>query len=127
MAPHRLGCRSLKGQDIGRYPGLIRVYIESQAFPSPHDDLLRQLTASTWQLPDVVLQIAERFIQSGGGKASDMQCAESADGSEVAKLVVRLYAQTSDDAVKDKCLNHIDQMEFNGFYGIDQELNRVDR
>ena len=56
-----------------------------------------------------------------------MQCAESADGSEVAKLVVRLYAQTSDDAIKDKCLNHIDQMEFNGFYGIDQELNRVDR
>lgn len=117
----------LKGHDIGRHELLIRAYVESRAFPSPHDDLLRRLADSTWQLPDIVLRIAERYIEARGSQASDIQQAESTDGSEVAKLVVRLYAQTKDEAVKRRCLNHIDQMEFYGFFGVDQELHRIDR
>jgi hypothetical protein len=117
----------LGGQDIGRHEGLIRAYLESRAFPSPHDDLLRRLADSTWQLPDVVLRIAERFIEARGSRASDIQLAGFSDGSQVAKLVVRLYAQASDAAVKHQCLHYIDQMELHGFFGIDQELHRLDR
>jgi hypothetical protein len=117
----------LKGQDIGRYDGLVRAYVESRAYPSPHDDLLRRLADSTWQLPDIVLRIAERFIEAAGIRASDIQHASFSDGSQVATLVVRLYAQTADETVKRRCLDHIDEMELRGFYGIDQELSRVDR
>jgi hypothetical protein len=117
----------LGGQDVGRHEALIRAYVESQAFPSPHDDLLRRLADSTWQLPDVVLRIADRFIETRGNRAGDFQHAEFSDGSQVAKLIVRLYAQSSDEAAKRRCLDHIDQMELHGFFGIDQELHRVDR
>jgi hypothetical protein len=117
----------LKGQDIGRYEGLVRAYVESRAYPSPHDDLLRRLADSTWQLPDLVLRIAERIIGAAGSRASDIRHADFSDGSLVAKLVVRLYAQTTDETVKRRCLDHIDAMELLGFYGIDQELSRVDR
>ena len=42
-------------------------------------------------------------------------------------LVVRLYEQTRDETVKSQCLDMIDRMLDHGFFGIGEELAKLDR
>lgn len=113
--------------DLANYVDLIRFYVESRAYPSPHDDLLRQLERSSVQLPDVVLRLTERFIEVSGRDASNISTAAAGDASSVSKLIVRLYTQSTDEAVRTRCLDLIDEMERLAFYGIDEQLKEHDR
>jgi hypothetical protein len=113
--------------DLNDYADLIRMYIESPAFPSEHDDLLWQLDKTTWQLPDITIRLTERFIAEFGAAAGDISTAAFADAPTVSKLVIRLYTQSSDDDVKRHCLDLIDDMERLGFYGVDSQLAELDR
>ena len=118
---------SLKDADFSKYEDVIRAYIESAAFPSGHDFLLRRLEESTWQLPDITIRLAERFIAACGATAGDISTAAAGDSPTVSKLVVRLYTQTDDDTIRKKCLDLIDEMERLAFYEIDRQLAEHDR
>jgi hypothetical protein len=109
------------------FSDLISTYIESPAFPSLHDDLLRCLDHSSWQLPQITIRLAERFVAAAGSSAGDIATAAAADAPVVSKLVVRLYVQTSDESLQSKCLDLIDEMERFGFFGIDEQLAEHDR
>jgi hypothetical protein len=45
----------------------------------------------------------------------------------IAKIVVRLYAQTEDPAIQARCLSIINEMERHHFLGVSEELQRLDR
>ena len=62
----------LRDVDFGEFVDLIRVYGESPAYPSPHDHLFRRLEDSTWQLPEVSIRLAERFIATCGTQAGNL-------------------------------------------------------
>jgi len=113
--------------DLNEFIDLIRAYIESRAFPSSHDDLLRLLDKSTWQLPNITIRLAERFVSEFGAAAGDLSTAAAGDAPTVSKLVIRLCSQTSDTMVKSRCLDLIDEMERLGFYGIESQLAEHDR
>ncbi|NQT36977.1 MAG: hypothetical protein HQ581_05785 [Planctomycetes bacterium] len=119
---HHLG-----DEELGRLEDLIRKYLESPAFPSRHDGLLRVLDRSTWQLPDVTIRLAERFMETHGKSAGDISTAAAGDAPTVAKLVLRLYTQSPDENVQARCLDLIDQMEWDQFFGMDRELAQHDR
>jgi len=113
--------------DFDKYRALLEAYIESQAFPSQHDDVLSSLEESTWQLPDVVIRLAERFLEVCGTDAGDLAKAAAGDAPTVAKLIMRLYNQSRDDRVRSRCLDLIDKMERLNVLGIDEELMEHDR
>ena len=112
---------------LNDFADLMRTYIESLAFPSRHDDLLRRLDESTWQLPDITIRLAERFVAEFGAAAGDISTAAAGDAPTVSKLVIRLYTQSNEDAITKRCLDLIDEMERLGFYGIDSQLAALDR
>jgi hypothetical protein len=118
---------NLENADFSKYGDLIRAYIESAAFPSPHDHLLRRLDDSNWQLPDVTIRLAKRFLAAYGESAADISTLVAGDVPIVSKLVVRLYVQTDDDSIRTKCLDLIDEMERLAFYAIDSQLAEHDR
>ncbi|MFZ1936913.1 MAG: hypothetical protein WCB27_04280 [Thermoguttaceae bacterium] len=118
---------NLKDVDFSKYEDIVRAYIDSNAFASGHDYLLRRLEESTWQLPDITIRLAERFIAKCGTAAGDISTAAAGDSPTVSKLVVRLYTQTDDDSIRTKCLDLIDEMECLAFYEIDQQLAEHDR
>lgn len=62
-----------------------------------------------------------------GDKGSNIQFREASTASSIATLVVRQYAQTSDPALKRKCLDLIDQMEILNYMGMSDELDKIDR
>jgi len=113
--------------DFDNFRALLEAYIESPAFPAQHDDLLRKLEESTWQLPEIIIRLAERFLEVCGADAGDLSKAAAGDAPTVAKLVMRLYNQSRDDAVRSRCLDLIDEMERLNILGIDRELMEHDR
>lgn len=113
--------------DFESYRDLLEAYIESPAFPSQHDDMLRRLEESTWQLPNVIIRLAERFLKVCGAEAGDLSKAAAGDAPTVAKLVMRLYNQSREDGVRSHCLDLIDEMERLSILGIDRELMEHDR
>ena len=90
-------------------------------------NLLRRLDDSTWQLPDITIRLAERFVAACGASVGDISTAAAGDAPTVSKVVVRLYAQTDDASIRTKCLDLIDEMERLAFYEIDSQLAEHDR
>lgn len=119
--------RHLQFDNLDTYRSLIEHYVDSLSFPSQHDDLLRRLEETDWQLPAVTLLLADRFIARCGEAAGDITQAAAGDASTVSKLVIRLYTQSSDEAVRTRCLDLIDAMEVHAFLGIDTQLAEHDR
>ena len=71
--------------------------------------------------------LADRAIDAWGAAAGDIQTSESHQASILAKLIVRLYAQASDDAQRKRALDAIDRMLEVGFYGLPDALKAADR
>ncbi len=117
----------LDDEQLEHFEDLIRKYLESPAFPSHHDGLLDALERSTWRVPDITIRLAERFMETHGESAGDLSTAAAGDAPTVSKLVLRLYVQSADDNVQSRCLDLIDQMEWQRFFGIDRELAQHDR
>lgn len=113
--------------DLDAHQDFIDSYIESQAFPHALYSLLQWIEESTSILPDVVLNTAEKFIQSCGDRTnlSDMV---HQDTAMTAKLVLRVYSQKAADVeIRRRCLDVIDDMEKLGMYGMGEELSEFDR
>lgn len=106
---------------------LIEAFATSAAFPDDAFPLLHRLEQMGGPLPASVCSLANRAIDEWGSAAGDIQTSASHDGSILAKLIVRFYAQASDDAQRKEALDVIDRMLEVGFYGLDDELAAVDR
>ncbi len=115
------------GQELASLEELIKGYLESRAFPAPHDWLPRHLEESDWKLPDITLRLAERFLQKSGDKSGDFATDSAFIASSVSTLVVRLYSQTDDNEIRSRCLDLIDEMERLATYGISAKLAEIDR
>ena len=117
----------IQADDLGRPGDLIEAFSTSAAFPDDAFPLLRRLEQMTGPLPGSVCSLANRAINEWGASVGDIQTSASHHASILAKLVVRLYAQTSDAARRKEPLDLIDRMLEAGFYGLDRELEAVDR
>ena len=60
----------LEEEDLREFSEVIRAYVQSPAFPSQHDCLLRCLEKSVNQLPDLTVELARKFIAVAGDDLS---------------------------------------------------------
>ena len=60
-------------------------------------------------------------------EAGDIRTRGARIGHLLAKIAVRLYAQTGDQGIRSHCLDAIDTMEEVGFYGLSAELKQIER
>ena len=117
----------LGSRALSEYVDLIEAFIASPAYTDQPDGLLRALEESTEHLPDIVLRAAQTAIESIGPDGGNIQSRSFGDAATIATLVVRLYHQSRDDEIKVKCLDRMDRMEESLFYGIREELTKLDR
>ena len=100
-------------------------YIESDAFITFPESLFHCLTESHAELPNVICRAAERILDdSEGGENANGRVRTS---HLIATLVVRQYEQAKDAELKARCLNLVDRLETSDFYGIGEELAKIDR
>ena len=117
----------MDGERLRQLEATVSRYIESRSFESDPEELLRVLDDSRAELPNVIVRAAERIVTIIGDKGSNIQFREASTAHSIATLVVRQYAQTTDTALKRKCLDLIDQMERANYMGLNEELEKIDR
>lgn len=87
--------------------------------------LMFALDEATALLPDIICGIPERLIELQAPEGSDAY--QRRGCYRLPELVLRLYRQTADDAVRKRCLDTIDRMLTHGISDIDSELGNVER
>jgi hypothetical protein len=78
-------------------------------------------------LPDLVCRLIEVGVEAFKTEAGDISKAGAMVAGDLSKIVIRLYTQSDDEKVKKRCLDAIDVMEQAGFFGLSDELRRLDR
>ena len=116
--------RRFTGRDLGEYVDLVRRYIESPAFTTRLNPLIKALEESAASIPDLTVAACERFFKLTAGDTPNMN---AIDTRTVANLVVRAYSQTSDRQIKTRCLDLTDRMHVLGSYGLDDVMADIDR
>ena len=100
----------IEADQLRGHDALIEAFSTSAAFADNPFPLLRRLDDMSGPVPGSVCYLADRAIDAWGAAAGDIQTSSSHHASILAKLIVRLYAQASDDAQRKRALDAIDRM-----------------
>jgi hypothetical protein len=120
------GCfRELDGDRLGDEAVLIGDFLDSPSFMDQRTFLLAALEKSTSLLPDVICGIPEKIVARRSEDPTDRVVLR--DVYRLPDLVLRLYRQTRDEAIRRRCLDIIDSMLEHSIGDIDSELNKVER
>ena len=87
---------------------------------------LHWLAISRRRLPVLALDVCEAFMAAAGKDVGDIRTHASADSREIVRIVLRLHGQHSDPAVRDRCLDLVDQLLLHRAHGIEQGLEEHD-
>ncbi len=117
----------LDNDALGHVPGLMVGFQSSAAFEAYHEHLIRALEETTAQLPDVTISVCERFIEIAGSAAGDMRTRAASDAHRLSDLIIRAYHQAGDGAVRERCLDTIDNLLRVGATGLQEALSEFER
>ena len=109
---------SLRQRELVGYQSLIVAYIESPAFDTKFNPLIHALGITTAKMPEITLATCEKYLD-----LTDTY----GEGTEISKLVVRVYSQESDSHLRSRCLDIIDKMSLLRTLGLDSVMNEFDR
>lgn len=112
----------LEPDQIATRGPLIGVFAETLAPGDEMSVLVHKLQESEEPLPAELCDLAEKAVVAFGDRASSIRFGEGGDAHELSELMVRLYEETNDDAVRTRALDAIDDMVQAGFIGIDDRL-----
>ena len=122
------GCFSnFKGRELRNHQNLIKKFIASPAFEDEHEPFFWALEESTATMNEVILLASERVFELMGKDTGDVRGAAVRTSGRIAKLIVRVLDNSSNNSEKERCLNIVDEMERYGLYGMDEIRQRYDR
>lgn len=104
---------------------LINAFLESPAFEHAASFLLMGLEQAVDRLPDVVCRIPERALELFRAQKDKNQ--HPWWTHQMSTLVLRLYNQTRDPAIRHRCLNAIDNMIELGVGEVGMDLEKIER
>ena len=104
--------------ELGQYQGLITAFIESPSFDTEFNPLIHALDITTARMPEITLATCEKYL--------DMTD-EYGEGTEISRLVIRVYSQNPDAHVRSRCLDIIDRMSLLRTLGLDSVIDEFDR
>jgi hypothetical protein len=89
--------------------------------------VLNNFEQSRALLPDQVGDLLEYAVHALSEEGGNVRSGVAIAGRSLARLTLRLYGQTKDEKVKRRCLNQLDLMIEGSFFGLDTELEKVER
>ena len=88
---------------------------------------LHWLAGTRRRLPVLALDVCEAFMAAAGKDIGDIRTRVSADSGEIVRIVLRLHGQHTEPAIRDRCLDLVDQLLLNRAHGIEEGLEEHDR
>ncbi len=116
-----------EGTQLGEFVCLITQFVSSKAFQQKYYPLLNALEETTAELPEVTLTACERFVDFVGPASSDIGTGTAWHADTVTKLTLRIYQQSTEDTIRARSLNLIDELMENSAYGINEALENFER
>lgn len=113
-----------EGDGLANYTNLIEKFVNSPAFSTSCDSLIRALEKTTAKLPEITCLVCEKFVDSFGIQSGDIRTGSAGDSRIISKLLIRVYSQNvRKDELQSRCLNVVDRMLEIGSYGLDKALS----
>jgi hypothetical protein len=119
--------RNISELDAAEQGELLAAFLDAKPSSTALEPVIRALEDSPVRLPDLVCRLVEAGLETFRAEAGDIRKAGAMVASDLSKIVIRLYTQSDDVKIKDRCLDAIDRMEHAGFFGLAEELGKVDR
>lgn len=116
-----------KGAELAGYTDLLNSFVVSEAFTDNHRNLFHALEKTTAKLPEITCQVCERFIETAGGDAADVQTHAAAESYQVTELLVRTYRQHQTEAIQSRCLDLLDRLAQARVIGIEKAFTEFER
>jgi hypothetical protein len=113
--------RKINDENINDYINLIDEFIFSPAFKENFNDLIYFLD-NLEILPNITLDVCEKFFEITGSEASDIRSGSYATALPVASIIFKFYSQNMKELeLKTRCLDLIDNMLI-GDYGTTESI-----
>jgi hypothetical protein len=112
---------------LGNFHALIAAFLASMAFADSPTMLLHALEGTRQQIPEITLDVCERFVGKCAARARDIRTAHAADEATVGTLVFRSYAQFQSQPVRLRALLLIDRMCEEGLHSASKGLLEFER
>jgi hypothetical protein len=119
--------RHISALDTSQQSKLLLAFLDATPGQTALVPVIRALEDSPVRLPDLVCRLVEAGIKAFKTDASNIRTQGAMIASDLSKIVIRLYTQSDDAMIKKRCLDAIDAMEEAGFFGLSDELARIDR
>jgi hypothetical protein len=119
--------RHISDLDTAEQGKLLATFLDAKPSAAALEPVIRALEDSPVRLPDLVCRLVEAGVQEFKTDAGDIRTPGALVAGDLSKIVIRLYMQSDDEKIKKRCLDAIDAMEQAGFFGLSDELGRVDR
>ncbi|HEY9853869.1 MAG TPA: ATP-binding protein [Leptolyngbyaceae cyanobacterium] len=116
-----------EGEQLGNYVSLIEAFVQSPAFTSNSYDLIHALEKTTAKLPDVTYQMCQQFLDGINSDEPSIRARTIAMADKVSLLLLRVYTQSKQEAMRSHCLDLIDRMAQIEVYGLDEALTQFER
>jgi len=109
------------------YEDLISSFLDSRAFADDPSYLLHTLDDTRQRVPNIILDVSDRFITKCTEKARDIRTSMAADETSIGKLVFRAYAQLEAMPLRIRALDLIDRMCNEGLQSAGKHLAEFER
>jgi HEAT repeat protein len=119
---HRISDLEIVAQDR-----LLLAFLDGRPGAAALEPVIRALEDSPVSLPSLVCRLVELGVEAFRTDGGDIRTHSAIIAADLSKIVIRLYAQSSDEEIRTRCLNAIDKMERANFFGLSDELGRVER
>lgn len=106
---------------------LLAAFLDAEPKAPALGSVVWAVEGSALRLPDLVCRLVESALEEYRTATGDIRGRGVLVARNLAKIVIRLYAQSDDKAIKRRCLDAIDTMEQEAFFGLSGELERLDR
>jgi hypothetical protein len=106
---------------------LVQELLRSPAFREAENRLFRVLEQTPAHAVDLLLAAIERFLTSHNAAEADARTRGAAINSEVSGLLLRVYSQAQDEALRVRCLDLIDTLLAGEAFGMEDALEKLSR
>lgn len=107
--------------------GLLSAFLDTGPGQEGLALVVHEFGDSPVQLPDLVCRLVRLSVEASKKTAGDIRTTGPVIATDLSKIVVRLYAQTEDPMILSECLALVDEMERHHFFGLSDELRKLDR
>jgi len=119
--------RKIEKLETAEQAKLLGAFLDAKPAAAALEPVIRAIEGSPVKLPDLVSRLVDEGIAAFKADAGDISKHGVMIAGDLSKIVIRLYMHSDDEQIKKRALDAIDVMEEGGFFGLAEELGKIDR